>query len=87
MVWQHSAAVQSFGGNEGMRPVIWSSHPVDDGTPMFAQSDVQAIEIAAEAVPAECPGVILEQPLERWSARDLLLGLSRLVRWSRLATS
>jgi hypothetical protein len=54
---------------------------------MVAQSELQAIEIAAEAVPEECPGVILEQPLERWSARDLLPGLFRLVRWSRLATS
>ena len=53
----------------------------------LAQSGVQAIEIAAEPVPEECPGVILEQPLERWSPRDLVTGLFRLVRSSRLATS
>jgi hypothetical protein len=70
-----------------MRPAGWSSHPADDGTPTLVHSDVQAIEIAAERVPAECPGVVLEQPLERWSPRDLVTGLFRLVRWSRLATS
>ena len=70
-----------------MRPVGWSSHPADDGTLTLAQSGVQAIEIAAEPVPEECPGVVLVQPLERWSSRDLVTGLFRLVRWSRLATS
>jgi hypothetical protein len=70
-----------------MRPVGWSSHPTDDGTLTLAQSGVPAIEIAAELVPAECPGVVLEQPFERWSPRDLVTGLVRLVRWSRLATS
>jgi len=52
-----------------------------------AQSGVEGIEIAAEPVPEECPGVVLVQPLERWSSRDLVTGLFRLVRWSRLATS
>ena len=68
-----------------MRPAGWSSHPADDGTLTLVQSG--ANEIAAEPVPAECPGVFLEQPLERWSPRDLVAGLFRLVRWSRLATS
>jgi hypothetical protein len=69
-----------------MRPVGWSSHPADDGTLALGHSGVQAIEFATP-VPEECPGVILEQPLERWSSRDLVAGLFRLVRWSRLATS
>jgi proteasome lid subunit RPN8/RPN11 len=73
--------------NEGMRPAGWSSHPADDGTLTLVRSDVQALEMATESVPAECPGVVLEQPLERWSPRDLVAGLFRLVRWSRLATS
>ena len=47
--------------------------------------DVEAVEI--ETVPAECPGVFIERPLERWSPRDLMTGVSRLVRWTRLATS
>jgi hypothetical protein len=68
-----------------MRPAGWSSHPADDDTLTLVQSE--AIEIGAEPVPAECPGVVLEQPLERWSPRDLVTGLFRLVRWSRLATS
>ena len=70
-----------------MRPVGWSSHPADDGTLTLAQSGVESVESATEPVPPECPGVILEQPLERWSSRDLLVGLFRLVRWTRLATS
>jgi hypothetical protein len=38
-------------------------------------------------VPTECPGVVMEQPFERWSSRDLVIGVLRLVRWTRLATS
>jgi hypothetical protein len=38
-------------------------------------------------VPAECPGLFVEQPFERWSPRDLIVGVLRLVRWDRLATS
>jgi hypothetical protein len=70
-----------------MRPAGWSSHPADDGTSTLAQSDVHAIEIATELVPEECPAVVFEQPLERWSSRDLIARLFRLVRWNRLATS
>jgi hypothetical protein len=70
-----------------MRPVGWSSHPADDGTLTLAHSGFEEVESAVEPVPPECPGVILEQPLERWSSRDLLLGLFRWVRWARLATS
>ena len=81
MVWQHNVR------NEGMRPVCWSSQPADDGTMPLAELGAQSAEIPAEPVPAETPGVFLEQPLERWSPRDLIMGVSRLVRWTRLATS
>ena len=70
-----------------MRPVSWSSQPADGGTLSLAGFDPQAAEIPAEFVPAECPGVFLEQALERWSPRDLIIGVFRWVRWSRLATS
>src|ERR671919_938951 len=72
---------------EGMRPVCWSSQFADDGTAPLADVDAQSSEIPAAAVPAECPGVFMEQPLERWSPRDLIVGVLRLVRWTRLATS
>jgi hypothetical protein len=67
-----------------MRPVRRSQQ--------HAEQDAPALEIAAEfmkmeTVPAECPGVFIEQPLERWSPRDLMAGVFRLVRWTRLATS
>lgn len=50
--------------------------------------DINAESLEIETVPAECPGVFIEQPLERWSPRDLMAGVFRLVRWTtRLATS
>lgn len=71
-----------------MRPVSWSLQPTDDDDALPpAGVDAELIEILAEAVPAECPGVFIEQPLERWSPRDLIVGVFRLVRWTRLATS
>ena len=70
-----------------MRPVCWSSQSADDGTAPLADVHAQSSEITAAAVPAECPGVFMEQPLERWSPRDLIVGVLRLVRWTRLATS
>jgi hypothetical protein len=75
----------SKGGHEGMHPVRRSppQHEVDNATAL----DVAAGGIEIEAVPAECPGVFIEQPLERWSPRDLVTGVFRLVRWTRLATS
>jgi hypothetical protein len=48
---------------------------------------VVAETVEFEALPAECPGIFIEQPLERWSPRDLITGVFRLVRWTRLATS
>ena len=67
-----------------MRPVRRS--------PQHAEQDALSLQVAAEtieveAVPAECPGVFIERPLERWSPRDLITGVFRLVRWTRLATS
>ena len=68
-----------------MRPVCGSSKSVDDGaTPSCV---VQLRDIPADAVPAECPGVFIEQPLERWSPRDLIVGVLRLVRRTPLAAS
>ena len=70
-----------------MRPVCWSSQSADDGTAPLAEVGAQSRESLVESVPAECPGVFIEQPLERWSPRDLIVGVLRLVRWTRLATS
>lgn len=74
----------SEGGNERMRPVRRSSQRKDQSAPVL---EVDAESNEMEAVPAECPGVFIEQPLERWSPRDLMTGMFRLVRWTRLATS
>jgi hypothetical protein len=49
--------------------------------------DVDTEASATEALPAECPAAFIERPLERWSSRDLIIGVFRLVRWTRLATS
>ena len=71
-----------------MRPVCGSSQSADDGTKPFAdQFGNQPSEFPAEATPAECPGVFLEQPLERWSLGGLIVSMLRLVRRTRLATS
>jgi hypothetical protein len=67
-----------------MSPVCWSHSPADaicltreaEGKPLPAQPD---------STPIESPGVFVEQPLERWSARDLVTGLTRLVRWTGAA--
>jgi hypothetical protein len=74
----------STGGYEGMHRVRRSLQHVDQNRPSL---DVVAETIEIEAVPAECPGVFISQPLERWSPRDLITGVFRLVRWTRLATS
>ena len=70
-----------------MRPVCGSSQSADDGTMPFAGFEAQPSELRAESVPAECPGMFMEQPLERWSPRDLIASVRRLVRRTRLATS
>ena len=70
-----------------MRPVCGSSQAADDGTMPFADGDAELSEFPAECVPAECPRLFMEQPLERWSPRDVIVGVLRLVRRTRLATS
>jgi hypothetical protein len=49
------------------------------------KTDAGAIRLAPEPTPAEDPGVFVAQPLERWSPRDLFVGLGRLVRWTGTA--
>ena len=70
-----------------MRPVCGSSQSGDDGTAPFVPCEVSSSEAPAESVPAECPGVFMEQSLERWSQRDVIVGVLRLVRRTPLATS
>jgi hypothetical protein len=66
-----------------MHPVRRSPQHTDEAPALEVHPE--AIEI--ETVPAECPAVFMERPLERWSPRDLITGAFRLVRWTRLATS
>jgi hypothetical protein len=70
-----------------MRPAYGSSQSTDDGAMPFVEFEAQSSETPPESVPAESPGVFMEQPLERWSPRDLITGVFRLVRRTRLATS
>jgi hypothetical protein len=70
-----------------MRPVYWSSQSADDGRALLAEFVAHSSEGEVESVPAECPGVFREQPFERWSPHDLIMGVLRLVRWTRLAIS
>lgn len=70
-----------------MRPVSGSSQSADDGTMPFVEVEAQSSEIPTDSVPVESPGVFMEQPLDRWSSRDLIVGVLRLVRRTRLATS
>lgn len=69
-----------------MSPVCRSSQRTDQDALVF-EVDAELVEFSVEAVPAECPGLFIEQRLERWSPRDLIVGVFRLVRWTRLATS
>jgi hypothetical protein len=56
------------------------------GEPMPAESmPTDELMLTAELMPMESPGVFVEQPLDRWSPRDLTAGLARLVRWSGAA--
>jgi hypothetical protein len=63
-----------------MRPVCRSSQNPDDGREPAAEFNAQSGDVPTAAVPSECPGVFMEQPLDRWSPRDLYVGLLRLVR-------
>ena len=74
----------SKGGYEGMQRVRRSLEHADPNRPSV---EIVAEIVELEAVPAEAPGVFIEQPLERWSPRDLITGVFRLVRWTWLATS
>jgi hypothetical protein len=74
----------SKGGYEGMHRVRRTQHHAEQTPPAL---EVVAETLELEAVPAECPAVFIDQPLERWSPRDLITGVFRLVRWTRLATS
>ena len=69
-----------------MHPVRRSPQLMDQDA-VSLEVDIESIEMSLEPVPAECPGVVVEQPLERWSPRDLIAGIFWLVRWARLATS
>ena len=71
-----------------MRPVCGSSQAADDGAmPFIAEFEARASGFPAEPTPPECPGVFMAQPLERWSPRDLIVSVLRLVRRTRLAPS
>jgi hypothetical protein len=74
----------SKGGYQGMPRVRRSLEHADPNWPSL---EIVPESIELEAVPAESPGVFIDQPLERWSPRDLITGVFRLVRWTRLATS
>ena len=62
-----------------MRPVSWSQPPGDETVVARRESEEQA-PAPPEWAPTESPGVFVEQPLERWSPRDLVVGIARLVR-------
>jgi hypothetical protein len=56
------------------------------GEPMPAElAPTDELMLTAELMPTESPGIFVEQPLDRWSPRDLATGLTRLVRWSGAA--
>jgi hypothetical protein len=63
-----------------MRPACWSSETADDGTVPAEEFEAQFSGVSVTSVPTECPGVFMEQPFERWSPRDLIVGLLRLIR-------
>jgi hypothetical protein len=74
----------STGGKKGMHRVRRTLEYAEQSSPALK---VVAETTELEAVPAECPGIFIDQPFERWSPRDLITGVFRLVRWTRLATS
>ena len=74
---------EPIGGNEGMSPVCWSQSP--DDISLTREPEGKPLPTPPEPTPTESPGVFVEHPLERWSPRDLVVGLSRLVRWTGAA--
>jgi hypothetical protein len=67
-----------------MSPVCWSQSPADD-TSLPREPEGKPLPMLPELTPTESPGVFVEHPLERWSPRDLVAGLTRLVRWTGAA--
>jgi hypothetical protein len=65
-----------------MSPVCWSQSPVDD---ISREREGKPLPTPPELTPTESPGVFVDQPLERWSPRDLGAGLNRVVRWTGAA--
>ena len=63
-----------------MRPVCWSQQPADDTVVVARESKEAALPAPPEWAPTESPGVFVAQPLERWSPRDLMVGVARMVR-------
>jgi hypothetical protein len=75
-----------------MSRVCWSQLSVLENVESSVLENVESEGVpqethrrAPEPTPAEDPGVFAPQPLERWSPRDLLVGLARLVRWTGTA--
>lgn len=62
-----------------MSPVCWSQSPVDDIS-LTKKPEGKPLPSLPELTPPESPGVFVDQPLERWSRRDVVAGLTRLVR-------
>jgi len=63
-----------------MRPVCWSQQPADDTVVVAREPKDEALPAPPEWAPTESPGVFVAQPLERWSPRDLVVGVARMVR-------
>ena len=68
-----------------MRPVSWSQPLGDESVVAPGEFEEKAVPGPPESAPIESPGVFVPQPLERWSHRDLVLGVARLVRWTGAA--
>jgi hypothetical protein len=63
-----------------MRPVCWSQPGGENTAVASGQSEEKIVQAPPESAPAESPGMFVAQPLERWSPRDLVVGVARLVR-------
>ena len=68
-----------------MRPVCWSQPPGGDTVVAPREFEDKTLPAPPESAPIESPGVFVAQPLERWSPRDLVAGVARLVRWTGAA--
>jgi hypothetical protein len=70
------------------RPVCWHEAPADENAAP-TKSEGELLSTPPETTPTESPGVFVEQPFERWSPRDLLvgprdlvMGMARRLRWA-----